>query len=189
MHIIAMPPPPSADGCFALAVVYAVLASGVSWIAIRRRRSVPNVHRIIAWIPASACIGSVAAILAGPIALGENAMEHWIGFNVEFALMRSFLGAASATFVSSVMLHVIESRTQKARSAMVAIILAAIICITASVVICLQSAYVGIFVVIHVSVLAAANLIYIRRYIQWPVSSGSSSGVLPTTTEAALPKS
>jgi hypothetical protein len=174
MHMIAMPPPPSADGCFALAFVYGVLASGVCWIAVRRRRSVPHAHRFIAWIPAAACIGSIAAILAGPIALSEGSMDHWIGYNVEFAFMRSFLGASSAAFISSVLLAVTESRFQNSRSSMVAVVFAAVICAAGFFAVFLQSAYVSFFVVVHIAVLVAANCIYIRRFIQRPAHSATS---------------
>ena len=182
-----MPPPPSADGCCALAVVYALLASGVCWIAIRRRRSVRNADRFIAWIPASSCVGSIAAILAGPVALGEEAMER-IGYIVEFAFMRSFLGAATTAFVASVILHIIKTRFQNGRSSTVAIAFATVVCGTAFVLISIRSTYVGFFVVIHVVTLVAANIVYIRRYIQRPTGPDTFGSDLSTTTEPALPE-
>jgi len=189
MHIIAMAAPHSADGCFALAVVYAVLASGICWIAIRRRRTNPNAHRFIAWIPVSACVGSLAAVLAGPIALSSQSMPHWIGYNVEAAFIRSFLGAISAAFISSVIMHVIETRIQTTNSTTVhAFSIAAVLCITALFAIFIQSSYVGFFVLVHFTVLATTNIIYIRRYIQRSESDSDTIRVPAASTESPLPE-
>lgn len=180
MHILAMPPPPSTEDCFFLAILYALIASGVCWMAIRRRRSVPNASRFIAWIPTSACVGSLMPIVA--LTISESSDDRSIRFSLDSVFLLSFLCSGVTVFITSVILH--ETRIQNGHSSIV-IKLAIAICISALIAILIRSPYAAFFVSLHISVLAAANLIYIRCYI---VDSTESEQPLGSSTAPALPK-
>ncbi len=99
MYLFAMPPPPTAGQCFMVAAIFGVAGFASSSVAFSRVRSWCDPVRATKWITIWALTGGMAAALAGPIALRPDAMPHWIGYNAQDTLIRSFLGVLAGIVI------------------------------------------------------------------------------------------
>ena len=173
MCLFAMPAPPSAQECATIALIFGLLASAVAWMAFRRLRLRGDPTATAKWIMIGALFGSMAAAFAGPIALPANAMPHWIGYNTQDTLIRSFIGSLVGIAVVSLVIRLIgmrvdaKSRTKDSISRVMVIVL-----VTAGVgllfAVFASSAEVGTFVLLQLSVIEIAFAVYVYPMLSSP---------------------
>ena len=164
MWLFAMPAPPSAQECAATALIFGLLASAVAWMAFKRLRFRGDPVATAKWIMIGALFGSMAAAFAGPIALPANAMPHWIGYNIQDTLIRSFVGSLVGIAVVPLIIRLIgmaidaKPRPMDSVSRVIAIALVTA-CVGLLCTVFALSAEVGVFVLLYVSAMVIAFVV------------------------------
>jgi len=189
MYLFLMPPPPSNEQCFIVAGIFGLLAFAVSCMAFKRLRSRPDPAASAKWIAIGALGGGMAAALAGPIALRTDAMPHWIGYNAQDTIVRSFLGTLAGIVVASLVIRWIgASKRSKPRLTVFQFRISALLLLTAFVgllcAIFALSAYVGFFVLLQLFVMVAAFAAYVHSALA-RTSTDMEHQVDSSTSESA----
>ncbi len=169
MFLFAMPPPPTAGECLIVAAIFAVLGFACASMAFRRLRFRWDPVRVAKWIAIGALSGGLAAAFAGPIALRPDAMPHWIGYNAQDTLIRSFLGVLAGIIIAGVVIRCcgVPKPSNERHGTFEFRILELLLLVAFAGPVCALlalSAYVGFFVLLQLSIMVAAFAAYVCAY-------------------------
>lgn len=159
--LFAAPAPPSHDQNLFLAVLLGLFGWAFLSMVFRRLRSRFDPSTVAKRISMAAAGGALIAALAGPVALHPDAMAHWIGYNIEGAILRGFGGAVAGMVIAALAIRWIGIPTPPASqfgrsqfrlsSLLLLTTYVALLCA-----IFFQSAEVALFVVIQLAVMVGA---------------------------------
>ncbi len=167
MYLIAMAPPPTGAQCAVVTAILGILAFGCLCMAFRRLRLRSDPLASAKWLPVAAVGGGLTLALAGPIAPGPDAMEHWIGYYALFTSLRFFFGSLAGIAISSIVLcSVDKSDGSKSRRGPFQFRVSELLLLTTLIgVICAlfaSSAYCAVLVLLQAVVMVGMFAAYVR---------------------------